>query len=183
MAMMLETDEKLNVVWWVMRVGLGLGVLFAGVDKFVGLTMWSMYLSPVAESLLPVSADTFLYAVGVVEIGIGLAILTRWTRAGAYVLCAWLLGITVNLVLATHFWDLVVRDLEVAVSAFALARLSAWRAATIALFAPPARVPPLEEEPSAPVRADVPPLPEERPAPRGREDRPAPLAREAHGEA
>ncbi len=155
MAPMLETDEKLNVVWWVMRVGLGLGVLLAGVDKFVGLTTWSMYLSPLVESLLPVSADAFLWAVGVVEIGIALAILTRWTRAGAYALCAWLLGITVNLVLATHFWDLVVRDLEVAVSAFALARLSAWRAATLASFAPPAKVPPLGEGPVPPLAPEA----------------------------
>jgi uncharacterized membrane protein YphA (DoxX/SURF4 family) len=137
-AMMLETDEKLNLVWWLMRIALGLGLFLAGLDKFFDLlTTWSMYLSPLAEGLLPVSGEVFLRGVGIVEMAVGIAILTRWTEAGAYVMCAWLVGIALNLALAAHFWDLVLRDLETAVSAFALARLSAWRAATVAAYAPP----------------------------------------------
>ncbi len=136
-AMMLEADEKLNVVWWLLRVGLGLGAFLAGLDKFFELlTTWSMYLSPLAERLLPVSPDVFLRGVGVVEMAVGLAILTRWTEAGAYALSIWLVGIALNLAFAAHFWDLVVRDLEMSISAFALARLSAWRAATLAASSP-----------------------------------------------
>ncbi len=128
---MTASDGKLNGVWWLLRVGLGVGVFLAGLDKFFEvLTTWSMYLSPLAERLLPVSPDAFLRAVGVVEMAIGAAILTRWPRVGAYALAVWLVGIVVNLALAAHFWDLVVRDLEVSLSAFALARLTEWRAAT-----------------------------------------------------
>jgi uncharacterized membrane protein YphA (DoxX/SURF4 family) len=126
---MSQADEKLNGAFWVLRVVLGAGILLAGLDKFFDLlTTWSMYLSPLAERLLPVSAETFLRAVGVVEVALGVAILGRWTRLGAYALSAWLVGIVLNLALAAHFWDLVVRDLEVAASAFALGRLAAWRA-------------------------------------------------------
>lgn len=125
-------DEKLNGVWWLLRAGLGAGVLLAGVDKFFDLlATWSMYLSPLAERLLPVGPELFLRAVGAVEVAIGLAILTRWPRLGAYALAVWLAGIAVNLALAAHFWDLVVRDLEVAISAFTLARLTEWRAAIV----------------------------------------------------
>ena len=130
---MSPAERKLEVAWWVLRVGLGLGLLAAGLDKFFDLlTDWSMYLSPLAERLLPVSPENFMRAVGVVEMAVGLAILTRWPRIGAYAMAAWLVGIAVNLAFAAHFWDLVVRDLEVALSAFALARLTEWRAAASA---------------------------------------------------
>ncbi len=122
-------DRKLEIVWWVLRVGLGLGVFLAGLDKFFDLlTTWSMYLSPLAERLLPVSGAVFMRAAGVVEMLVGLAILTRWTRLGAWAMAAWLLAIVANLAAAGSFWDLAMRDLEVALSAFALARLTEWRA-------------------------------------------------------
>jgi uncharacterized membrane protein YphA (DoxX/SURF4 family) len=127
---MTDREERLNGVFWLLRVSLGAGLLLAGVDKFFDLlTTWSMYLSPLAERLLPVSGDAFMRAVGVVEVVIGLAVLGRWTRLGAYAAAAWLVGIAVNLALAAHFWDLVVRDLEMAASALALARLAEWRSA------------------------------------------------------
>ncbi len=128
---MSSSDDRLNGAFWLLRVVLGVGILVAGLDKFFDLlTTWSMYLSPLAERLLPVSDERFLRAIGVLEMAIGLAILTRWPRLGAYGLSAWLLGIVLNLALAGHFWDLVLRDVEGAAAAFALARLAEWRAAT-----------------------------------------------------
>ena len=64
---------------------------------------------------------------GVVEIAVGLLILTRWTRIGAYVASAWLLLIAVNLVSTGHFLDVAARDVAMAVAAFALARLEEVR--------------------------------------------------------
>ena len=125
---MSSSEHKLATAWWALRVGLGLGAFLAGLDKFFNLlTTWSMYLSPLAERLLPVSAAVFMRAVGVVEMLVGLAILTRWTRLGAWVMSAWLLAIVANLAVAGSFWDLAMRDLEVALAAFALARLTEWR--------------------------------------------------------
>ncbi len=126
---MSAAERKLETAWWALRVGLGLGVFAAGLDKFFDLlATWSMYLSPFAERLLPVSAAAFMRAVGVVEMLVGLAILSRWTRAGAWAMAAWLAAIVVNLALAGSFWDLAMRDFEVALAAFALARLTEWRA-------------------------------------------------------
>jgi uncharacterized membrane protein YphA (DoxX/SURF4 family) len=133
---MTPPDNKLDSVWWLLRISLGLAAFLAGLDKFFNLlTEWSMYLAPLAERMLPISSDAFFRVIGVVEMAVGLAILTRWTRIGAYAMAAWLVGIALNLVVAAHFWDLVVRDLEVAVSAFALARITEWRAATMAATA------------------------------------------------
>ncbi len=123
-------SKKLDSSWWALRIGLGLAASLAGLDKFFNLlTNWSMYLSPVAERFLPVSGKTFMLMTGPIEILVGLAILTRWTRAGAYVLAAWLLAIVGNLLTTGAFFDLAVRDVEIAIAAFVLARLTEFRGA------------------------------------------------------
>jgi hypothetical protein len=55
---------------------------------------------------------------------VGLAILTRWTRIGAYIASAWLLLIAVNLLTSGGFFDLAVRDVEIAIAAYVLARMT-----------------------------------------------------------
>ena len=107
-----------------LRLSFGLVPLLAGLDKFTYLlTDWSSYVAPVVRSILPVDPHTFLCVVGVVEIVVGLAVLTRWTRLGSYVAAGWLISIAVNLVLAGYF-DIAVRDVVMAVAAFTLARLT-----------------------------------------------------------
>lgn len=124
-----RSEQGLNLAYWALRIGLGAAMLAAGVDKFFDkLTTWSMYVSPLAERLLPVPAETFLRITGVFEALLGLAILTRFTRLGSTALALWLLGIVANLAAAGSFWDLAMRDTEVAIAAFALGRLAAWRA-------------------------------------------------------
>jgi hypothetical protein len=55
----------------------------AGLDKFFNLlTNWKLYLNPLALRLIPVDPGTFLHVIGVVEMIVGLAILT-WTRLAA----------------------------------------------------------------------------------------------------
>ncbi len=123
-------DKKLNSAWWALRIGLGLGPFLAGLDKFFNiLADWKMYLSPMATRLLPVSDVAFMRAVGVVEMLVGLAILTRWTRIGSYVAMAWLVAIALNLASTGMFFDLAVRDLEIALGAYALARITEARIA------------------------------------------------------
>ena len=107
-----------------LRVSFGLLPLLAGLDKFTYfLADWSAYVGPVARSLLPVSPQTFLYVVGIVEILVGLAVLTRWAVIGSYAAAGWLTLVAVNLVLA-GFFDIAVRDVVLAVAAFTLARLT-----------------------------------------------------------
>jgi hypothetical protein len=122
-------DSRLEPAFWALRLGLGLGPIITGLDKYFNkLANWSMYLSPLATKIVPVSETTFMHAVGVVEIIAGVAVLTRWTRWGAYVVMLWLLGIAANLVSTGMFFDLAMRDVEIAIGAFALARLAEARA-------------------------------------------------------
>ena len=108
-----------------LRVGLGLAALLAGLDKYVGsLADWPGYLAPAVASALPVSPAVFMRIVGIVEMAVGAAILTRWPRQGAWVAMAWLLAIAGNLVLTGRFFDVAVRDVEMAIAAFALVRLT-----------------------------------------------------------
>jgi uncharacterized membrane protein YphA (DoxX/SURF4 family) len=105
----------------------GLVPLLAGLDKFFNLLAdWPRYLSPSIADLLPVPAQTFMYVVGIVEIAVGLMVLTRWTRIGAWIAAAWLILIAGNLV-TMGLLDIAVRDLAMAVGAYTLARLAELR--------------------------------------------------------
>ena len=120
-------DTRLNTPWLALRYGIGLMATLAGIDKFFNLLAdWSSYVSPLAAQVLPLSTPTLMGVVGVVEIAVGVAILTSWTRLGAYVASAWLLAVAANLVTA-GFYDVAVRDVVLSLAAFTLARLAEVR--------------------------------------------------------
>ena len=121
-------DSRLSSSYWALRVTFILVPLIAGLDKFGNmLTNWPHYLSPAFARIIPMSPPAFLHVVGVVEIIAGLLVLSAWTRLGAYVVMAWLICIAINLV-SMGYLDIAVRDLAMAVGAFALARLQEVRA-------------------------------------------------------
>ena len=127
-----EFDSRLDRAWWALRIGLGVGPFLAGLDKYFNLlTDWTMYTSPLVLKLLPFSGRTFMHIVGVIEMIVGLAILTKWTRLGSYVASAWLVAIAINLVSTGMFLDVAVRDLEMALAAFVLARMTEVRENTL----------------------------------------------------
>jgi uncharacterized membrane protein YphA (DoxX/SURF4 family) len=120
-------DNRLNTPWIALRYGIGLTASLAGIDKFFNLLAdWSSYVSPLAAQLLPVSPGTFMGVVGIIELAVGAAILLGWTRVGAYVASAWLLGVAGNL-LTGGFYDIAVRDVVLSLAAFTLARLAEVR--------------------------------------------------------
>ncbi len=128
---MQRTERGLETAYWLLRFGLGLGAFLAGLDKFFDfLTTWDMYLASWVERLLPFSSGTFFHLVGVFEMAAGLLILSRWTRIGARIVALWLLAIAIQLVSSGMFFDLAMRDVEVALGAFALGQLAAWHDAS-----------------------------------------------------
>ena len=123
-------NVRLNIPFTALRFGIGLTAALAGLDKFFNLLAdWQRYVSPLAAQTLPFSPHTFMHIVGVVELLVGIAVLTRWTRVGAYVASVWLFGIALNLVLA-GFYDIAVRDVVMSIAAFTLARLAEVQGAT-----------------------------------------------------
>ncbi len=142
----MNLDKRLESAWWALRVALGATALLAGLDKYFNvLANWEMYLSPLATKVLPMSATAFMHIVGVIEMVVGLAILTRWTRPAGYVAMVWLVAIAANLASTGLFFDLAVRDVVMAVGAYALARLTEVRA----------EVPTKAREPSIAILRDV----------------------------
>src|SRR5262245_31423954 len=117
--------DRLTAAWWALRIGLGGAAFLAGLDKFFNiLADWPAYLSPIAANLLPFSAAAFMHVVGVVEMIVGAVILSGLTQLGGYVAAAWLVAIAINLVTTGRYFDVAVRDVEMAIAAFTLARLT-----------------------------------------------------------
>jgi hypothetical protein len=95
-----------------------------GLDKFTNiLTDWTTYLAPVATSVVPVTPQTFMYMVGVVEIIAGIMVAVR-PRFGSLLVAVWLLGIIVNLLVLGEYYDVALRDFGLLVGAVALNRLA-----------------------------------------------------------
>lgn len=108
-----------------LRIGYGLVPIVAGADKFTGfLTDWEKYLAPVAVRAMPIRPRLFMRLVGVVEMGVGLAILTRWPKRGGYVASAWMGAIALNLLASGRYFDIAARDGLLSVGAWALGRLA-----------------------------------------------------------
>jgi uncharacterized membrane protein YphA (DoxX/SURF4 family) len=111
--------------YWALRIGFIAAPIIAGIDKFAhALTNWDKYLAPQVDRALGGHGHEFMLVAGVIEIiaGIGVAILPR---IFGYVVCAWLCGIILNLLIGQQgYLDIALRDLGLALAAFAMARLA-----------------------------------------------------------
>lgn len=91
-----------------------------GLDKFANvLTDWPSYLAPWIDGIVPGDAQQAMYIVGVIEIVAGIVVATR-PRWGALLVSAWLIGIIVNLLTYSGFYDVALRDFGLLVAALSL---------------------------------------------------------------
>jgi lysylphosphatidylglycerol synthetase-like protein (DUF2156 family) len=117
-------QKKLTDIQTFMKFTYGIVPIVAGADKFTNiLATWEEYLNPMLAGMLPVSAETFMAIVGVIEIVAGIVALIK-PRIGALVVCVWLVLIALTLIMSGKYLDVAVRDLVMAVGAFALWRLT-----------------------------------------------------------
>src|SRR5688572_19829412 len=119
-------NRNIFIATWSLRLLFGLVPIIAGLDKFLNLvTYWPKYVSSIAADVVGVaglSPQAFMHVVGVIEIVAGAIVLSKQVRFGAYLVSAWLVAIAANLLLAGYY-DVAVRDVGLAVAAFALAKL------------------------------------------------------------
>lgn len=107
-----------------LKLTYGIIPIVAGADKFTNLlTDWEKYLNPLLASALPVSAQSFMMIVGVIEIIAGILVFIS-VQKGAYLVSAWLVLIALSLLASGNYLDVAVRDLAMAIGAFSLAKLS-----------------------------------------------------------
>ena len=126
---MADSSGRFSSIYVPLRLTYAFVPLIAGVEKFLNLpTNWEKYLPTSVIAVLPVPPSVLMSAVGLIEVAAGLAVLTAFTRLGAYVVTAWLVLIAADLVFAGYF-DIAVRDLVMAVGAYSLGQVAALRGA------------------------------------------------------
>jgi hypothetical protein len=107
-----------------LRLGFVALPLLMGLDKFTNLlTDWPNYLAPWLADVLPFSAQTAMYIVGVVEIIAAIAMVVR-PRWAAWVVALWLAGIIINLLTYSGFYDVALRDFGLLIAAVTLGLLA-----------------------------------------------------------
>jgi hypothetical protein len=107
----------------ILHIAFTVAPIIAGLDKFTHfLVNWDQYLSP-AMPRFGLPAHTFMLGIGVIEVVAGL-IVAFAPRIGAWIVGLWLCGIILNLLSIPGYFDIALRDLGLALGAFALARLS-----------------------------------------------------------
>jgi uncharacterized membrane protein HdeD (DUF308 family) len=82
-----------------------------------------MYLNPLVVRILPITAEGFMHIVGIIEIIAGIIVFAK-TKIGSAIVSIWLVLIALNLIMQGTFFDIAVRDLVMAISAFGLMRLT-----------------------------------------------------------
>ena len=123
----MKNERTISSAFWTLRIGLGATAFVAGADKFTNLlTNWDKYIAPTAAESIPVDRKTFMRIVGVIEMLVGVGILSSRMRLSSYAASAWLLAIAGNLVLKGDY-DIAARDVNMAIAAFALGQLSEAR--------------------------------------------------------
>jgi len=107
----------------ILHIAFTVAPIIAGLDKFTHfLVNWDQYLSPVMPRF-GFSVHQFMLGVGVIEVIAGLIVAIA-PRIGAWIVGLWLCGIIVNLLTMQAYLDIALRDLGLALGAFALARLA-----------------------------------------------------------
>jgi hypothetical protein len=119
-----DTSSPAYQAYQILHFGFTVAPIIAGLDKFLGLlTNWDQYLAPSVNNVLGGNGHLFMQAAGVIEIIAGVGVLLK-PKIFGYVVGFWLLGIIVNLLMIPGYFDVALRDLGLALGAFALARLS-----------------------------------------------------------
>jgi hypothetical protein len=119
-----RTQSPAYQAYQILHLAFVVAPVVAGVDKFFHfLVNWDQYLAPAVARMLPVPGHTFMLGVGVIEIVAGLLV-AFMPVIGGLVVGAWLLGIIVNLLMIPAYFDVALRDLGLALGAFALSRLA-----------------------------------------------------------
>jgi uncharacterized membrane protein YphA (DoxX/SURF4 family) len=107
-----------------LRIAFTVAPIAFGLDKFFNVLVdWEVYLAPWINDIVPGSASTAMYLVGIVEILAGIAVALK-PRYGAYIVAAWLAGIVINLLTYSGYYDIALRDFGLMLAALTLARLA-----------------------------------------------------------
>ena len=107
-----------------LRIAFTVAPIAFGLDKFFNVLVdWPTYLAPWINDIAPAPARTSCTSSASIEILAGVIVALK-PRYGAYVVAAWLAGIVINLLTASGFYDIALRDFGLMLAALTLARLA-----------------------------------------------------------
>ena len=117
--------DPMAQAFMLLRVAFCVAPILFGIDKFAEVLTddWTKYLATEFDDIIPGSAQTAMYMVGVVEIIAGLVVLIA-PRFGGLLVAGWLAGIIVSLLLVGGYGDIALRDFGLLLGALTLARLA-----------------------------------------------------------
>ncbi|MBV4360661.1 hypothetical protein [Pinibacter aurantiacus] len=119
-----NVNQTLRPTFYLLKLTFGLVPIVAGLDKFTNLlTNWEQYLSPKMAGMLPLQPHAFMMVVGVIEIVAGVIVLLK-PAVGGIIVATWLTLIALTLIFGGHYFDVAVRDLVMAISAYSMTRLA-----------------------------------------------------------
>lgn len=122
----IHLQQTIKPTFNLLKLTFGIVPIVAGLDKFTNLlTNWEQYIDPNIGSMLPFDGHTFMMIVGVIEIVAGVIVLKK-PEIGGYIVAAWLTLIALTLLAGFNYVDVAVRDLVMAISAFAMARMAKY---------------------------------------------------------
>ena len=119
-----ERSQPAWQAYKILHIGFAVAPVVAGLDKFFHLLCnWDQYLAPWIAQLSPIGGHALMLVVGVVEFIAGILVAVK-PKIGAPIVGLWLCLIIVNLITMGAYLDVALRDLGLALGAFALWRLS-----------------------------------------------------------
>jgi hypothetical protein len=122
---MIVNNTKVMHTWLLLKATYALVPVLLGLDKcYIGMIVnWAKYVSPLIADNMPVMMPQFIMIVGIIEIVAGILV-WFYPRFGAYVIVAWMGLIILNLATMNAYYDIIARDIVIAIGALALAWLS-----------------------------------------------------------
>lgn len=119
-------NQNIIVSQSILRYAFGISLVLIGIDKVFHtniVTQWEQYVSPLALSILPITAVTLVSVLGIAEIILGVLFFTRYCKLAAYVaILAWI-AIIINL-FSLGLYDIALRDILLALTAYVFTLLT-----------------------------------------------------------
>lgn len=122
----MDKSSTVTFVWRMLSYAYGAVLVIIGLDKVAQthvIVEWTTYVSPLAQSVIPLDPATFVMVLGAAEIVVGILFFTQWVRVAAYIAIAVIALIIINL-LNLGMYDIAARDALIALGAYAVVLLT-----------------------------------------------------------
>lgn len=119
-------NQHILTSYTILKYAFGVVLTLIGLDKVFHtniLTVWEQYVSPLALTMLPVTAVTLVSVLGIAEIVLGVLFFTRFQKLAGIIVILALSAIIINLI-SLGLYDIALRDMLIALAAYVFIRMA-----------------------------------------------------------